>query len=243
LLPLVWSARNYVESGYFGISTIGAHDLLAYRAAGVLAVRQPGDYLANVGNARSALIKQACRELEREYGHNCTQVSEARQAQYSARVGSDIILRDVPGYFKSASIGLVYIVFGGGAEAVSKIARINPHLAEWIVLLVTLPEACLAIVGSWFWFRRERNLCYLLVLTVGYFFLISAGGEAYSRFRVPVMPMYALLVAGGISAILQWGRRIWDTAAPRASTQNSSAEIGQANTEVLNIDTCTGSCS
>jgi Dolichyl-phosphate-mannose-protein mannosyltransferase len=243
LLPLIWSARNYVESGYFGISTIGAHNLLAYRAAGVLAVRQSGDYLTNVSNARSALIKQACGELKREYGRDCTQVTEAQQAQYSARVGRDIILRDVPGYFKSALIGLVYIVLGGGAEAVSKIARINPHLAERIVLLVTLPEACLAIIGSWFWFGRERNLCYLLVLTVGYFFLISAGGEAYSRFRVPVMPMYALLVAGGISAILQWGRRIWDTAAPRASTRNSSAEIGQANTEVLNINTWTGSCS
>jgi predicted membrane-bound dolichyl-phosphate-mannose-protein mannosyltransferase len=45
-------------------------------------------------------------------------------------------------------------------------------------------------------------------LTVLYFLVISAGAEAYSRFKVPVMPMYALLIGGGAAGIIRWIQRI-----------------------------------
>ena len=51
-----------------------------------------------------------------------------------------------------------------------------------------------------------------LFFTIGYFFVISAGAEAYSRFKVPVMPMYALLIGGGAAGTLQ---RIQRFRAPR----------------------------
>jgi hypothetical protein len=209
LFPLLWAARNYLESGYFGISTIGADNTLGYRAAGTLAVRQPGDYLTNVLRVRSMLVKQACKDLERMYGRDCSQVPATQQAAYSARMGTNIILNDIPGFLRSQGLGLAYVVFGGGAEALSKIGDINPLLARRIVLFITFPEACLATIGCLYWFRRERNLCYLLVFTVVYFLLISSGPGAYSRFRVPVMPMYALLVGGGAAATIQSIQRIW----------------------------------
>lgn len=242
LFPLAWSARNYFESGYFGISTITAHDVLAYKAAGVLAVRQPGDYLTNVLKAQAALLKQACDGMERTYGSDCSQLPEIQQAKYTARMGKDIILGDIGGYLQSALVGFGYIIFGGGAEALSRIGRLSPYVAKRIVLFLTIPEASLAAIGCWFWFRRERTLCYLLVLTVAYFLLISAGGEAYSRFRVPVMPMYALLVGGGVAATFHLGQRIWATRTARVSVHKRATELNQANARVREINDGIGSC-
>jgi len=37
----------------------------------------------------------------------------------------------------------------------------------------------------------------LLVLTGAYVILVSSGPEAYSRFRMPVMPIFCILAAGG----------------------------------------------
>jgi 4-amino-4-deoxy-L-arabinose transferase-like glycosyltransferase len=207
--PLLWATRNYVETGYFGVSATGAQDILFYRAAGTLAVRRPGDYLANVSSARGLLLDQACDDLERTYGCKCSEVPEAQRAAYSVRKGTNIILHDFPGYLRTTVLGLAYIVFGGGTETLARIGNINASLAKRIVLLITLPEAVLAAMGCCYWFRRDRNLCYLLAFTIAYFLLISAGAEAYSRFRVPVMPMYALLVGGGVGAIKQSLERIW----------------------------------
>jgi 4-amino-4-deoxy-L-arabinose transferase-like glycosyltransferase len=229
LFPLAWSTRNYLESEYFGISTIGAYNLLAYRAAGALAVGQPGDYLTNALNARVVLLKQACEGIERTYRRDCSQVPEARRAKYFAYMGKNIILHNIVGYLRSAFVGLAYIIFGGGAEALSAMGRLSPNLAKRIVLLVTVPEAGLALVGCWFWFHRERALCYLLVLTVCYFLIISAGGEAYSRFRVPVMPMYALLVGGGVAATVAWGQRIWTTPNSLVTACPNSTGIDRSN--------------
>jgi len=208
LLPLLWATRNLVESGYFGVSTIGAEDLLYYRAAGALAIQQPGNYLVNTVKIRDALIDQTCADLERIYDRDCLRVTEAQQARYSTQKGISIIIRNPLGYLRSALLSLAYIIFGGGAEALSRITHVGPRMAELIVLLVTVPEACLALVGCWYWYRRDRNLCYVLVFTVTYFMVISAGAEAYSRFKVPVMPMYALLIGGGAAGIAQWIQRV-----------------------------------
>ncbi|MGZ4779856.1 MAG: hypothetical protein ACXV5L_11700, partial [Thermoanaerobaculia bacterium] len=47
-------------------------------------------------------------------------------------------------------------------------------------------------------FRTHRYFAVLLVATVLYFLLISAGGESEARFRVPVMPMIAIAAAAGL---------------------------------------------
>ena len=222
LLPLLWSTRNFVEAGYFGMSTIGAEDILYYRAAGALAIQRPGAYLTNVLAVRNALLNETCAELERLYGRDCSQVSETQNASYSSRKGISIILSNPLSYLRSTVWALAYIVFGGGAEALSRISNVSPRVAEYIVLLFTVPETCLAVVGCGYWYRRDRNLCYLLVLTVAYFLVISAGAEAYSRFRVPVMPMYSLLIGGGASATVEWIRRIRTS---RAASGNPLANL------------------
>ena len=222
LLPMLWSTRNLVDGGYFGLSTIGTEDILYYRAAGALAVQQPGNYLSNVRKVRDVLIDQTCADLERAYGRNCSQVTETQTASYSVRKGMNIIRDNSLSYLRSSVWALAYIVFGGGAEALSKISNVSPRAAEYMVLLFTVPEACLAVVGCWYWYRRDRNLCYLLVFSIGYFFLISAGAEAYSRFKVPMMPLYALLIGGGAAEMLQW---IQTFTTARATSENATTTL------------------
>jgi hypothetical protein len=207
LFPLLWATRNYIQAGYFGLSTIGAEDLLYYRAAGALAIEQPGSYLANAARINLALDEQTCPDLESQYHRDCSRVSEAEKASYAIKKGKSIILAHPFSYLRSSLLSLGYIVFGGGAEALSKVSSLSLRASEIIVLLFTIPEACLALIGCWYWYRREPHLCYVLVLTVAYFLLISAGAEAYSRFRVPIMPMYSLLIAGGAASIAQFMAR------------------------------------
>jgi 4-amino-4-deoxy-L-arabinose transferase-like glycosyltransferase len=204
LLPVLWTTRNFVEGGYLGISAIGAEDILYYRAAGALAIQQPGSYPANILKVSGALIQQTCPDLEREYQRNCSQITDAQQAAYASRKGLSMIRRYPLSYLHSAVVSLAYLVFGGGAEALSRISNFSPRVAACIVLLFTIPEACFALIGCWYWYRRDRALCWFLVLTIAYFLVISAGGEAYSRFKVPIMPMYALLIGGGVLRIVQW---------------------------------------
>lgn len=208
-LPLGWTVRNYLETGYFGVSTIGAGNVLTYRAAGTLAVRQPGEYLANAEKARAVLLEQVCNAMGRTYGRDCSQLPEAERAEYSRRMGMQIILGNIPDYLRSMALGVAYIIFGGGAEALSQIGHLDPQTARRVVLLISIPEACFAVLGCWFWFRRERTLLCLIGLTIAYFLLVSAGAEAYSRFRVPVMPMYALLVGGGLATTMRSVQRVW----------------------------------
>jgi hypothetical protein len=204
LFPLLWASRNYLRADYFGVSTVGPGDLFFYRASGTLAVRMPGDYQANALKVRGVFVAQTCEDLERAYGRDCSQVTDSQRTAYYKRKGTRIILNDLPGYFRSSALGLPYMLFGGGVDTLSRISNVKPATAKRLVLFITIPEACLAVIGCWYWFRRQRYLCYLLTFTVVYFFAISmAGIDAYSRYRVPVMPMYALLVGGGAAATIR----------------------------------------
>jgi hypothetical protein len=218
LLPLLWATRNFVEGHYFGISTIGNFNMLYYRAAGAVAVQQPGDYVTNVLRVRGAMLSQTCSELERAYHLNCLRVTEAQKASYYGRRGLSIILHSPLSYLQSALRSLAYIVFGGGAEALSRISKASPHSARHIVLLFTVPAAFLALIGCAYWYRQDRHLFYVLVLSIAYFLAISAGAESYSRFRVPIMPMYALLIGGGAERVVQIFQR---TRASRALNSNA----------------------
>jgi hypothetical protein len=201
MLPLLWTARNFSETGYLGISAIGTEDLLYYRAAGALAVRQPGGYLANAAKINLALIQQTCPELENRYHRGCSEITVTEQAAYASRKGIDIIRNHPFSYLCSMLISLLYVIFGGGAEALSVVTGFSPRMADLCILFLTIPELFLACIGCWYWYRRNQSLFYLLVFTIAYFLLISAGAEAYSRFKVPVMPMYALLIGGGVAEI------------------------------------------
>ena len=62
-----------------------------------------------------------------------------------------------------------------------------------------MPLAVLAVLGIPYWWRRDRAFTWLVLLVVVYMFGMALGAEAYSRFRVPVITLYAILCGGGVA--------------------------------------------
>ncbi|MGE5198132.1 MAG: glycosyltransferase family 39 protein [Rhodospirillaceae bacterium] len=76
--------------------------------------------------------------------------------------------------------------------------RREPYaLVKWCLRLVYLPVLALAAVGL-FWGGSWRARAWLVSLVV-YFVLLSSGPFAGSRFRVPVMPVIAVLAGLGVA--------------------------------------------
>ena len=56
--------------------------------------------------------------------------------------------------------------------------------------------------------RVDRLAAWLMVLAIAYLVVMALGVEAYSRFRVPFLPLYAMLAGGGAAALAErWTRR------------------------------------
>jgi len=201
VFPAFWIARNYRVSGHATISSISGVNMLLYRAAGALAANDPGNYNANFIRRKDDLQALACQNLERMQGRPCAELSIADRANYYSELGAKIIIHTPGGFMKLAFRGLGMVVLGGGAEQIAHITGVTDRKAQVICLFYTVPVALLALLGSLYWFRRDRTMFWLLLLTLGYFFVISAGGESYSRFRVPVMPLYAILAGGGVALL------------------------------------------
>ena len=91
------------------------------------------------------------------------------------------------------------IVLGGGASLLSELTGISEAVARLLPLAYTVPLAVLAVLGIPYWWRRDRALACLVLLVLAYMFGMALGAEAYSRFRVPVIPLYAILCGGGVA--------------------------------------------
>jgi hypothetical protein len=77
--------------------------------------------------------------------------------------------------------------------------------ARLAALAYTVPIAIGATIGAVYWWRVDRAAAVIAIGTIGYMVVMSLGAEAYSRFRVPVLPLYALLAGGGAAMLA--GRR------------------------------------
>jgi hypothetical protein len=70
-----------------------------------------------------------------------------------------------------------------------------------VCLVYTVPMALLALIGIPYWWRRDRAFAWLVLLVLTYMFGMALGAEAYSRFRVPVIALYAILCGGGVAFV------------------------------------------
>ena len=201
LVPSAWIARNYMQTGVATLSSISAINLLRYRAAGTLAIRDPGGLDANLERRQAELEAEACRAVERQFGRGCLTVPLAERATLFDDVALPIILADVPATAMQAGRALLMIMFGGGANMLAGLTGMSESAARVLTLAYTVPLAVLALAGIGYWWRADRLAAALLMLTVLYFVTMSLGAEAYSRFRVPFLPLYAMLAGGGAVAL------------------------------------------
>jgi hypothetical protein len=210
-LPLGWALRNYARTGVFTVSSIGGTNLLLFRAGGTLAILDGGaDFDADLRDEGEGLIGDATEEIERTLRiDDADELPHAVRARHYARFAMRVI-REHPLAFAELTLrGLLINLFDSRWEAMSPVSRLHPSTIRLALDGVTAALFVFAVIGAIS--LRRNDLGILIILTVAYFLLISAGGESESRFRVPVMPQYAIAAAVGVRASLftfaTWRRR------------------------------------
>ncbi len=196
-----WMARNYLQTGVATFSSIGNINLLLYRAAGTLAIRDAGGIDANLQRRQGELAAAACAAAEARFGGECESIPITLRATLYDDLAMPIVLRDPAATALQAARGLVMIVFGGGANMLAGLTGVVESRARAIALGYTVPVALLACIGAFYWWRIDRLAAMLMLLTIAYLVVMSLGAEAYSRFRVPFLPLYAMLAGGGATAL------------------------------------------
>ena len=201
ILPVSWIIRNARQTGMASLSSLAGINLLHYRAAGTLAIRDPGGIDANLLRRRDELEQRACRNLEAASQRPCASLSWAEKSNEYARVAWPVILGDPIASARQAARALGMIVFGGSANLIAEVTGVSEPAARMVSLAYTIPLALLALLGIPNWWRRDRAFASLILLVLVYMFGMALGAEAYSRFRVPVIALYATLCGGGVVSL------------------------------------------
>lgn len=189
----LWTARNVVVADVAGVSTIDGVSLYYYRAAGAVAAEDGRELVA---------VQDEFAEDERR--HLGTDPTIAERHSYQRERGVELLLSHPMGAARTWAVGTVRLLTGPARstlaarlcdDQVSCAWRARPLLAVEVTLLLAVLLA--AAVGSVIAIRKRGGL---LVVAVVAFVLIalSAGPEAYARFRVPVTPLLGVLAGAGV---------------------------------------------
>lgn len=202
VLPVGWALRNLHHTGVFTISSIGGANLLSYRAAGALAIEDDGDFDSDLADEMKGLQGDADSEIEaRLHIPDAEELPQAVRGKYYSQIALRV-LRQHPRAAAMLTIrGLLVNLFDSRWDAVEIVSAFPADIVRRTLDAYTAAMIVFAVIGAMALWRRDRALAVLIVATVGYFVLISAGGESESRFRVPVVPQLMIAAAYGAAAI------------------------------------------
>jgi 4-amino-4-deoxy-L-arabinose transferase-like glycosyltransferase len=195
--PVVgWQWRNWRAAGIREFSAIQDHNLLFYRAAGVVALRDG----INLTAAQQTLLNQAPAAAH---------ASDAQWYAYCRRRGLALLKQYPVLTLRTQLAGLFRIVVGPGHQTLKGyFGKYLPGATLYsLVFLIGIYVLVAAAAGRLAgWGRRPRAPFILaqhvfLWGVVTYLLIVSAGPEAYSRFRLPMMPILAAYAGGGWSCL------------------------------------------
>jgi Dolichyl-phosphate-mannose-protein mannosyltransferase len=223
VLPLltIWQARNWIETGYSGFSSIVEKNLYFFQSAEVSAELQHislGAEQKELGYLDEAAYV-AIHPEQRDW-------SQSQRLHYM-RAASMKILSQHPGlYLKTHVVGVGVVMFTpcgtellqllgayppgdamphrvlneGVAASVRRVILAHPGVAATMALLegFLLLLYLLALRGC----LNAGHLSLAMLTLAGvaaYFLLISGGAQAVGRYRSPVMPELCILAAGGVT--------------------------------------------
>jgi hypothetical protein len=195
-----WVARNAVVADAPTVSSIDATNLYYYRAGGALSAAR--------GEPFDPTLSEMSARLDRVLPPSPT-IAEVRNTQRDLAV--EIILDHPVGMARTVGYGMVAMAAGPGDATFVSVTGTESSLARGTFVAVSLVTLALlelgALVGLVDGVLSRRSG--LLVICVGFggvLLLLSAGAEAYSRFRVPWVPFAAVLAGVGYIAIRsRWG--------------------------------------
>jgi len=209
-----WRLRNYVLTGRAEIAQIAAVNLLWYRGAGIIAVRDQISF----DEARDRIARSL---------PDTTGWSPGAVSAYYEREGLRLIVSHPGLFLRNQLYGALKVLAGPGrADLLHYFAGVPyedapdgavdvsvPLLRQRLVsgplwgliplafatTYLVLLYAC-ALLGVWEVVREEKAR-WVSHAFVGwvllYHVLVAAGPEAYARFRVPIMPLLALYAGRG----------------------------------------------
>lgn len=192
---LPWMGRNAYHTGHWFLGMIGEENLLAYRAAGVLAHQSGRDFDEVRDEIYTRHGSFACFQGREDF--------EKKRALY--RTEARRILLGSPGLaFRQFLEGVARILVGPGLNAFdSSLKNPRPFGGIWPMIYVgVMGVVCLfAAIGS----HVLRWRGYWPVVLVLYFTLLAAGPEGSSRFRLPITPLLFVLALSSQALI----ERVW----------------------------------
>lgn len=202
-LPVGWAARNKIETGTFTVSPIGAFNLLEHRAAAALAIEDGGeDFKKDVADEQKGLEDDVKSEIQEKLQVDDVEaLPAATRAPYYSRYATRILLQHPVAVMEMTVRGTFINFFDSDWDAIADVTTISPEVVKWGLNAWPAIVFALATIGVIAIWGFDRRLAVLLVLTIGYYIVISSGNEAESRFRVPVAPQMAIAAAFGIEAI------------------------------------------
>lgn len=183
----LWAARNHHETGVATVSTIGAHNLLDYRAADALAIDE--------GGSRA----DAARRLDAQVPHRS---NPARTAQAESSLAWHTLFHHPKGAAVTTLAGLGRVLFGPGRAELGRLTTGSRLLIAVEVLLLGCLLA-LAAAGTVLLARLRAWLALAATLTFAvYDIVLSAGAEGNARLRMPADPFLAVLAGAAVSSLV-----------------------------------------
>lgn len=202
VLPIGWELRNLHHTGVFTISSIGGLNMLSYRAAGALAIEDDGDFDADLVDEQKGLVEDADAEIQAKlHIQDAEDLPDAVRSKYYSQIAWRVLRQHPRAAAMLTLRGLLLNFFDSRWEGMEVVSRFPATIVQHGLDAFTAIVFAFAAIGAAALWRRDRNLALLLVATIGYYVLISAGGESESRFRVPVMPQLLIAAAFGVVAV------------------------------------------
>ena len=215
--PGLWCLRNLILLGHLSFSTISGVNILFYEAAAVRSAAEGVSFneararfeseLAVVSRAQgdAFVVSQEQWDLARSYlRRHPVQVARVHAvlgAKMLLGPGLDLLAAELqPGESWTAADSAVDQMTGAGTMALLKSRPwLWAPLAYTMVLLVL--TYFLAAAGAWFGLRRlGAFFCAACLVPAAYLLVVSVGGWAYYRFRVPLWPVLSVLAAVGVAS-------------------------------------------
>jgi 4-amino-4-deoxy-L-arabinose transferase-like glycosyltransferase len=184
-----WVIRNDVVANDPTVSTIEGYNLLYYRAAGALQESQG----ISITQARLDLARQLATKL-----HANATPGEIDKTEQS--LATTVIRQHLVGYGKEVVKGGGRLLAGPGNDEFVPATGGHAHdLVDSYGLVYLVALYVLVVIGLWAaWRQRRLRNCFIPIVVVLYLLLVSSGSDAYSRFRSPLMPFFAVLAGAGL---------------------------------------------
>ncbi len=186
-----WVGRNVDVAGGPMVSSVDSYNLLAYRAAGAVS-SDDGTSLSATSRRLVADERAKIRPGDSEYDI----------AKLYRNRGLSLMADHPLGLAKSSARGFAHVMIAPGLGILDAIAPGLPHPIRTLLAALSAGIAVVALLGAGYGAgvacRRRQSAGILLALVAAYLIVVSSGPEGESRFRVPILPLLAVLSAAAL---------------------------------------------